>query len=114
MPEEKTTADRLTAYTVFESEILSNATQVTDAARRIARRRSIGVLASFTAAMLLALVAPRFGFGLICFALILHLQPEAAPGSGLMRSFIASSRAKMTDRFRRLKNRFLPSPADRG
>jgi uncharacterized membrane protein len=31
----------------------------------------------FTTAMLVALVAPRLGFGLICGALILHLRPEA-------------------------------------
>ena len=29
--------------------------------------------------MLVALVAPRLAFGLICGALILHLRPEAAP-----------------------------------
>jgi hypothetical protein len=33
-----------------------------------------------TTAMLVAFVAPRVGFGLICVALILHLRPEA-PGS---------------------------------
>jgi uncharacterized membrane protein len=102
------------AYNVFESEILARAPQVTEAARRSARRRSIGVLASFTAAMLLALVAPRLAFGLICAALVLHLQPEAAPGTGLMQSFIASTRARMIDRLRRLKNRFRSSPANRG
>jgi hypothetical protein len=34
----------------------------------------------FTTAMLVAFVAPRLGFGLICGALILHLRP-GAPGS---------------------------------
>jgi hypothetical protein len=38
------------------------------------------VLAIFTTAMLVAFVAPRLGFGLICGALILHLRPEV-PGS---------------------------------
>src|SRR5487761_348690 len=50
--EEKFTADRL-------------------AARCMARRRSLVVLASFTTAMLVAFIAPRLGFGLICGALIL-------------------------------------------
>jgi hypothetical protein len=45
--------------------------------RRIARRRSLIVLASFTAATIVAVFAPRVGFGLICAALILHLRPEA-------------------------------------
>jgi hypothetical protein len=40
-----------------------------------------GVLASFATAMLVAFVAPRPGFGLICGALIFHLRPEAAPAS---------------------------------
>jgi uncharacterized membrane protein len=70
------------AYNVFESEVLAraDATQMTARTRRLARRRSLGVLASFTTAMLVAFVAPRIAFGLICGALILHLRPEA-PGS---------------------------------
>ena len=73
------------AYNVFEREVLirADATQVSERTRRLARRRSLGVLASFTTAMLVAFVAPRVGFGLICGALILHLRPEAAPGSRL-------------------------------
>jgi uncharacterized membrane protein len=73
------------AYNVFEREVLTrtDSTQVSASTRRMARRRSIIVLASFTAAMLVAFVAPRIGFGLICCALILHLRPEAAPGSRL-------------------------------
>jgi len=71
------------AYNIFEREILAHAdaTQVSERTRRMARRRSLGVLASFTIAMLVALVAPRIAFGLICGALILHLRPDAAPGS---------------------------------
>jgi uncharacterized membrane protein len=67
------------AYNVFEREVLARAeaTEVSERTRRLARRRSLGVLASFTAAMLVAFVAPRVGFGLICGALILHLRPEA-------------------------------------
>jgi uncharacterized membrane protein len=73
------------AYNVFEHQVLAraDATQVSPHTRRMARRRSLVVLASFTTAMLVAFVAPRLGFGLICGALILHLRPEAAPGSRL-------------------------------
>jgi hypothetical protein len=70
------------AYNVFEHHVLAHAdaTQVSARTRRIASRRSRIVLASFTTAMLVALVAPRLGFGLICGALILHLRPDV-PGS---------------------------------
>jgi uncharacterized membrane protein len=69
------------AYNFFESDILANAhvTHVSPRARRLARRRSLVVLGGFTTAMLVALVAPRVGFSLICAALILHLNPEV-PG----------------------------------
>src|SRR5262245_48347181 len=72
------------AYNMFEREVLTgaDAMRVPERTRRIARRRSLLVLAIFTTAMLVALVAPRFGFGLICGALALHLRPEA-PGSPL-------------------------------
>jgi len=70
------------AYNVFEREVLApaDATLVSKRSRRLARRRSLVVLAMFTTAMLVAFVAPRVGFGLICGALILHLRPEV-PGS---------------------------------
>jgi uncharacterized membrane protein len=66
------------AYNVFEREILGGADsiRVPRRMRRIARLRSLVVLASFTTAMLVAIVAPRIGFGLICVALTLHLRPE--------------------------------------
>jgi len=66
------------AYTVFEREVLVRVddTQVSERTRRVARRRSLVVLAIFTTAMLIAFVAPRLGFGLICGALILHLRPD--------------------------------------
>jgi len=69
------------AYNFFEREVLvrADATHVSEATRRIARRRSLVVLASFTVAMLVAFVAPRLAFGLICTALILHLRPEGRP-----------------------------------
>ena len=68
------------AYNVFEREVFAraDATQVSERTRRMARRRSLVVLAIFTAAMLIAFVAPRVGFGLICGALILHLRPDVS------------------------------------
>jgi len=70
------------AYNVFEREVLARAhpAHVSHRARRMARRRSLAVLAIFAAAMLVALVAPRFAFALVCGALLLHVRPEA-PGS---------------------------------
>jgi uncharacterized membrane protein len=67
------------AYNAFEREVLirADAMQVSAHMRRMARRRSLGALAGFTAAMLVALVAPRVGFSLVCGALILHLRLEA-------------------------------------
>jgi uncharacterized membrane protein len=67
-----------TAFNVFEREVLVRAhpTLVSEHTRRRARRRSLVVLAIFTTATLVALVAPRLAFGLICGALILHLRPE--------------------------------------
>ncbi|HWF61690.1 MAG TPA: hypothetical protein VN666_15450, partial [Nitrospira sp.] len=69
------------AYNVFEREVFAQAeaTKISERAQRMARRRSLTVLGIFASAMLVALVAPRFGFGLVCSALILHLRPEA-PG----------------------------------
>jgi uncharacterized membrane protein len=70
------------AYNVFERGVLARAeaTHVPERTRRMARRRSLAVLAIFTTAMLVAFLAPRLSFALICGALILHLRPEA-PGS---------------------------------
>ena len=67
------------AYNVFEREVLhrADATQIPDRTRRMARRRSLAVLAIFATATLVAFVAPRFAFGLICSALLLHLRPRA-------------------------------------
>jgi len=68
------------AYNVFERNVLAHAdaTEVSAHMRRIARRRSLGVLAMFTTAMLIAFIAPRLSFGLICVALILHLRPDVS------------------------------------
>lgn len=68
------------AYNVFEREVLAHAdvTQVSAHTRRIARRRSLVVLATFTIAMVVAFVAPRLSFALICVALVLHLRPDVS------------------------------------
>jgi hypothetical protein len=50
--------------------------------RRLARKRSLIVLAGLTVAALVAIAAPRIGFVLICAALILHLRPEARGFTG--------------------------------
>jgi uncharacterized membrane protein len=70
------------AYNVFEQQVLTGAdsADVPARARRLARRRSLAVLAIFVTAMIVALVAPRVGFGLICAGLILHLRPEVRDG----------------------------------
>ena len=66
------------AYNVFEREVLARAEtrHVSAHARRVARRRSLVVLAIFTSAMLVASVAPRLAFALIGAALLLHLRPD--------------------------------------
>jgi hypothetical protein len=68
------------AYNTFEHVILAgpNAARVSARIRTRARRRSLIVLAGFTTATLVAFVAPRIAFGLICAALILHLRPDVA------------------------------------
>jgi uncharacterized membrane protein len=71
------------AYNLFEREVLAGAdpAQVWERSRVLARRRSLVVLATFATAMLVAIVAivaPRFGFVLICGALVLHLRPDVA------------------------------------
>ena len=66
------------AYNIFEREVLARAetAHVSERVRRVARRRSLVVLAILTTAMLIAFLAPRVGFALICAALILHLRPD--------------------------------------
>ena len=76
------------AYNVFERDVLTyaDAAQVSGRTRHKARLRSIVVLAIFTAAMLIAFVAPRVGFALICGGLVLHLRPEV-PGSRMKAQY---------------------------
>jgi uncharacterized membrane protein len=66
------------AYNVFEYHVLARAgaTRVSAGMRRMEMRRSLLVLVGFTTVTLVALVAPRPGFGLICAALVLHLRSE--------------------------------------
>jgi uncharacterized membrane protein len=68
------------AYNIFEDRILSGADtgQLPARARRAARSRSLVVLAGFAIAMLVAIVAPRIGFALICGSLMLHLRPDVS------------------------------------
>jgi uncharacterized membrane protein len=70
------------AYNVFEREVLARAdtTQVSERTRRLARLRSIAVLAIFIIATFVAFIAPRLAFALVCAALFVHLRPEV-PGS---------------------------------
>jgi uncharacterized membrane protein len=72
------------AYNVFERNVFAQADrrEVSPHIRRIARRRSLVVLATFATAMLIAFIAPRLGFGLICAALILHLRPDVSSSIG--------------------------------
>jgi len=66
------------AYLLFEREILAHAEvdDVPEQARRLARRRTLLGLATFTAAGLAAPALPLLGFALICCALLLYLRPE--------------------------------------
>jgi uncharacterized membrane protein len=68
------------AYNIFEHQVFAHAeaSQAPVRMRRTARRRSLVVLAGFTTAMLVAFIAPRLGFGLICAALVLHLRPDVS------------------------------------
>jgi uncharacterized membrane protein len=70
------------AYNIFERDVLADAdaAQVSGRSRYRARLRSLVVLAIFATPMLIAFVAPRVGFGLICGGLILHLRPEVPRG----------------------------------
>ena len=66
------------AFNIFEREVLARAesTHVSARARRVARRRSLIVLVIFAVSILVAFVAPRVGFALICGALIFHMRPD--------------------------------------
>src|SRR5436190_11715186 len=72
------------AYNIFEHEVLAHAKapHVAPRTRRVARRRSLVVLAIFTVAMLVAFVMPRVGFALVCSGLLLHLRPDVTSRVG--------------------------------
>jgi uncharacterized membrane protein len=65
------------AYNFFEGDVLSTADAMAlpGRTRHLARRRSLAVLAIFASATVIAAIAPRLGFALICGALMLHLRP---------------------------------------
>lgn len=67
------------AFRVFEAEVLRQigATQVCQHMRRMLRRRSLGTLLIFLAALITALLAPLAGFAMICAALLFYLKPDA-------------------------------------
>jgi len=67
------------AYLVFERQALAQADtmRMPQRARRLARRRCFATLSIFAGAVVMSLFAPRFGFALICCALVPYLMPEA-------------------------------------
>jgi uncharacterized membrane protein len=66
-------------YNLFEREILRTSDEFTTDEYRQVRRRSLIALGLFAIAAGLSIIEPWAGFGFICLALILHLQPDAAP-----------------------------------
>jgi uncharacterized membrane protein len=66
------------AYIPFESRALALAPVevISTRARRFAKARSSFTLAAFLIAMSVSLKVPSWGFGLICCALLVYLQPE--------------------------------------
>lgn len=68
------------AYNLVEGQVLACAppAQVSARMRRLARLRSLAVLAGLTVAMIVTSIAPHVGFGVICAALILHLRPDVS------------------------------------
>ncbi|MGH2872971.1 MAG: TMEM175 family protein [Solirubrobacteraceae bacterium] len=68
------------AYNALEHHILKQTREITEEARRIARRRSLLALALFAAATLAAAFEPWLGFVLVCSALVLHIKPDIGSG----------------------------------
>ena len=71
------------AYIPFEWHALASASveEISARTRRFAKARSSVTLGTFIVAMLVSLKSPSVGFGLICCALLVYLQPEL-PGGG--------------------------------
>ena len=71
------------AYNVIEREVFrAEPSQVSARTRRMARRRSLAVLAIFTSAILVAFAAPRIAFGLVSGAVAYEPQPLDKPADG--------------------------------
>jgi uncharacterized membrane protein len=68
------------AYNVLEHHILNRTDELSERARRIARRRSLLALALFASATVAAVFEPWLGFGLVCSALVLHIKPDVGAG----------------------------------
>ena len=66
------------AYLQFEHYALSQAVpqEISHQRRTLAKLRSRLAFGLFLAAMILSLKLPHWGFGLVCCAVLLHLQPE--------------------------------------
>lgn len=71
------------AYNLFESEVLRSSPDFSAADYRSSRRRSLTALALFATAVLLSLVQPAAGLGVISLALLLHVRPDVARRSVL-------------------------------
>jgi uncharacterized membrane protein len=72
------------AYLQFEHHILANAMveEISPQTRRLSKLRSFVAFGLILTAMLVSLKFPCWGFGLVCCAVLLHLQPEPpVPGS---------------------------------
>ena len=68
------------AYNVLEHHILTRTNEISEPARRIARRRSLLALTLFAIATLAAAIEPWLGFALVCSALVLHIKPDIGSG----------------------------------
>ena len=70
------------AYLQFEHHVLAQALveDISHRTRRLAKIRSLVAFVMFLTAMLVSLRFPLWGFGLVCCAVMLYLQPEP-PGT---------------------------------
>lgn len=66
------------AYLQFEHYVITNAAaeELSHRTRRLAKARSFLAFALFFTAMLASLRFPRWGFGLVCCAVLLYAKPE--------------------------------------
>lgn len=74
------------AYNVLEHHILKRTDEISQSARRIARRRSLSALTLFAIAALTAAFEPWLGFTLVCLALVLHIKPDIGSGRTASRA----------------------------